>query len=254
METQGVSLNWYRTSFTEAFNAMSWNEDVEEKIGLVLEMVGARGDERVLDLACAIGKHSVELCRRGFTVIGTDPRSDLLEIAGAEAQLHDVWPYFVNEDPRQMAFSSEFDLVLSLGGGAFGHFDYDEEDRRALKAMARALRPRGRLLLQVPNLPYVEAHLPERTWFTTGDTVELVEHHWNAGTRRIDGTAVSVEAAPELEYTEPAPFQRRIYSVEELARLFEQVGLNLLDVFDEQGDRCAATLDQRDLYVLAGSR
>lgn len=231
---------------------MSWEGEVGEKVDLLLGMLAARAEERVLDLACATGGIAIELSRRGFSTIGVDPREDLLEIAGWEAEAADVWPYFFCEDPREVEFRGEFDLVLSVNGGAFGHRGDDAEDIRGFEAAARALRPGGRLLMQVPCLPHLEQRLPPRTWFTTGETMELIEAGWNAGTRRIEGAAVSVECAQELERREPHPFQRRVYSVEELAAIFERVGLRLLDVYDEHGKPCTPTVAQRELYVVAG--
>jgi SAM-dependent methyltransferase len=214
-------------------------------------MLGPKGDERVLDLACATGRRTLELCRRGFDVVGVDIRADLLEVAGCEAEMLDLWPFFVEEDPRYLEFEREFDLVLSLGGGAFEHFEYDEENLRAFGAAARALRPKGRLLMQIPNVLHVEAHLPERVWIKEAEAVDLVEQEWNEGTRRIDGTRTSFLACEAPDEAEPEPFQRRLYTVEELAETFESVGLRLADVFDEDGAPCVPTDVQQQLYVEA---
>lgn len=249
-----VPLDWYRTSFSPNFHALYWEMGGEEKVGLALAMLDATGDERVLDLACATGRRSLELSRRGFDVVGVDVRGGLLEVAGCEAEMEDLYPYFVEADPREMDFQREFDLVLSLGGGAFGHFDFDEENLHAFEAAARALRPHGRLLMQVPNVLHVEAHLPERTWLSDSKTVELVEQLWNEGTRRIDGTIVSMvvpDSSCCFESAGPVPFQRRLYSVEELAEIFESVGLRLADVFDEHGEHCAPTDVQQEIFVEA---
>jgi hypothetical protein len=68
--------------------------------------------------------------------------------------------------------------------------------------------------------------------------------------RRIAGWCDStVEGEPRVEGA--APFARRVYSVEELAGLFESVGMQLVDVYDERGERCAADEDQQELYVVA---
>jgi SAM-dependent methyltransferase len=253
----GVPLDWYRNSFSPNFHALYWEEGGEEKVDLVMSMLDLTGRERILDLACATGRRCLELSRRGYNVIGVDIRGDLLEVGGCEAEMEDLYPYFVEADPREMEFRREFDLVLSLGGGAFGHFDYDEENLRAFQAAARALRPGGRLLMQLPNVRHVEAHLPERTWLSSKETVELVEQTWNEGTRRIDGTTTSMiyaESAECVETVGPTPFQRRLYSMEELAEIFDSVGLRLADVFDEDGERCAPTDVQQELFVEARTR
>ena len=115
----------------------------------------------------------------------------------------------------------------------------------------RALRPGGRLLMQAPNLLHAEAHLPERTWLAEGQAIDLIEQHWNAPTRRIDGTRRTIVESDAPEYAEAVPFQRRLYLVEELAEIFESVGLSLANVFDEDGAPCAPTDVQRELYVEA---
>jgi SAM-dependent methyltransferase len=247
----GLPADWYRTSFSSNFDSLYFEEGGEEKAALALEMLGLEGNERVLDLACATGQRTLELSRRGFEVVGVDIRGDLLSAAGGEADLRDLWPYFVEEDPRYLGFEAEFDLVLSLGGGAFEHFDYDEENLRAFRAAARALRPGGRLLMQIPNVLHAEAHLPPRTWIEAGESVDLIEQDWNEATRRIDGVRTSILTCELAEEAEPEPFQRRLYSIEELAEIFESVGLRLADVFDEQGLPCAPSDIEQEIYVEA---
>lgn len=248
---RGAPVDWYRTSFALNFHSLYWEEGGEAKVALALAMLEPEGHERVLDLACATGRRTLELSRRGFDVVGVDVRGELLEVAGCEAETLGLWPYFVEEDPRYLDFEHAFDLVLSLGGGSLEHFDYDEENLRAFEAAARALRPGGRLLMQVPNVLHVEAHLPERARIRNGEAVEAVEQHWNEPIRRLDGTRTSILDCEDPEEAEPVPFQRRLYSVEELAQVFESVGLRLADVFDEDGARCVPTDVQQELFVEA---
>jgi len=253
MQNGEVPSDWYRNSFSPDLLPIFWDEDVGEKVDVVLEMLRGTGDERVLDLACATGSYSVELSRRGFDVIGVEARGEMLEIADGEAHFRKADPYFHMLDPREMPFHHEFDWVLSVGGGAFGHFDYDHEDLAAFEAAARALRPSGRLLMQLPNVRHVEAHLPPRTWISTKGTVDLIDQYWNAGTRRIEATTLTLVKTGygDLEYGGEASFQRRLYSVEELAEIFKTVGLYLTDVFDENGDRCVPTATQQEIFVEA---
>jgi SAM-dependent methyltransferase len=247
----GIPVDWYRTSFAPNFHSLYWEEGGEEKAQLALAMLQPDGHERILDLACATGRRTLELSRSGFDVVGVDIRQELLEVAACEAEMKDLWPHFVEEDPRYLEFEREFDLVLSLGGGAFEHFDYDEENLRAFQAAARALRPGGRLLMQAPNVLHVEAHLPDRTWLEGSEAVDLVEQYWNEPTRRLDGTRRSMLECEDPEEAEAVPFQRRLYSVEELAEIFETVGLRLANVFDEHGAPCAPTDVQQEIYVEA---
>lgn len=247
----GPPVDWYRTSFAPNFHALYFEEGGEEKAKLALEMLQAKTHERILDLACATGRRTLELSSRGFDVIGVDIRGELLEVAAGEAELRDLWPFFVEEDTRYLEFENAFDLVLSLGGGALEHFDYDEQNLLAFEAAARALKPAGRLLMQVPNVLHVEEHLQERVWIEGSEAKDLIEQQWNAPTHRLDGTRASfLDIEPDDE-PEAVPFQRRLYTVEELAEIFDSLDMVLSDVFDEHGVRCAPTDAQQEIYVVA---
>ena len=47
-------------------------ERVGEELDHVLRLAGAAPGARVLDLACGPGRHTLELARRGFAVVGVD--------------------------------------------------------------------------------------------------------------------------------------------------------------------------------------
>lgn len=246
-----VPSDWYRSSVSPGVDSLHAEGGGADKARLALEILQPDGFERILDLACATGGRALELCRHGYDVIGVDSRPALLECAGYWAEQEDLLPWFYELDPREIEFEREFDVVLSIGGGAFEHFDYDEENLRAFAAAARALRPGGRLLMQTPNVIHVEARLPERTWIEGEESIEVIEQHWNAPTRRLDGTRRSVVIWDHGAECESKPFQRRLYTIEELAEVFESVGLRLADVFDECGRPCVPSEEQQELFVEA---
>ena len=246
-----MPVDWYRSSLAGEINALFWEEGAGERVALALEMLKPEGNERILDLGCATGQRTLELSRRGFGVVGTDIDEFLLEVGACEADFEDIYPLFTRADPRDLEYLREFDLVLSLGGGAFGYFEHDGDDRLIFQRVAQALRPEGRLLMQVPNLVFVEAHLPESARIPGEETTELIEHVWNAKTRRIEGWITSLGDGESSVNEDPFPFQRRIYSVEELATIFESVGMEPVDVYDEKGKPCAPTDRQLEVFVEA---
>lgn len=253
MATAAIPVDWYRTSFAEDFQALYFEEGGKEKAELALLMLGLGPAPglRVLDLACGIGGRTLELSRIGFDVLGVDPQSDLLEVAGGEAKLRGLWPHFAEADTRDLEFKEEFDVVLSLGGGAFEHFGDDDECLRAFAAAARALRPGGRLLMQTPNVLFAERHLPESLKVVGGGGEDTIRQHWDDSTRYLTGVRVCrLDEDPDWPSDE-IPINRRLYSVEELATVFESVGLALSDVYDERGDPCAPSDTQLELYVEA---
>ena len=60
-------------------------------------------------------------------------------------------------DARKLPFESEFDLI-----GAFDVIEHIQEDEQVLRAMRRALRPGGGILLTVPQHPWLWSHEDEQ--------------------------------------------------------------------------------------------
>src|SRR4029077_19125794 len=187
-----VPPDWYRSGFPPETAQMPWADRTEAEVNRAIAMLRPEGGERVLDLACGIGRHSLELRRRGFEVVGVDISAELLEMAERDARGQSLEVSFVQADLRELDFRDEFDLVLSLNDGAVGYFETDEENSRTFEIVAQALRGGGGHLMQLPNVLHAEEHLPPKSWIGGESTLELSDHHWNAQDRYIEGSTVPI--------------------------------------------------------------
>ena len=203
----------------------------------------------MLDLACGIGRHSLELRRRGFEVVGVDISPELLEIAGEEALLKNLDVEFIEADLRELELRDEFDLVLSLNDGAVGYFETDAENYRTFEVVARALREGGGHLMQLPNVLHAEAHLPTKSWIVGESTLELSDHHWNAEDRYIEGSTVPIRIGEVFEKYEEIPFRQRLYTAEELAEIYDSVGMRLANTFAGSGKARKPKPSQFEIFV-----
>ena len=159
-----IPEDWYETAFDGATAEMAWTERTEAEVTRVLKMLRPQGGERILDLACGSGRHSVELARHGFSVVGVDISSELIGIAKNEASALACEAEFIKADLRQLEFDAEFDIVLNLNDGAVGYLETDEENHRIFEVISRALKPGGQNLVQLPNVLYARTHMPQRSW------------------------------------------------------------------------------------------
>jgi SAM-dependent methyltransferase len=244
-----VPPDWYRSGFPLETAKMPWADRTAAEVDRALTMLKPQGSERVLDLACGIGRHSLELSRRGFSVVGVDISPELLALAEREAEAQSLDIAFLEADLRQLELTEEFDLVLSLNDGAIGYFETDEENYRTFEVVARALRPGGGHLMQLPNVLHAEKHLPQKTWIAGEATVELIDHRWNGETRYLEGATVPIRIGEVLERFEPIPFRQRLYSAAELTELYESVGMRLANVFSGSGKPRMPRDNQYEVFV-----
>ncbi len=231
-----IPRDWYRSAFPpEETLKRPWADRTGAEVDRALAMLGARGGERVLDMACGTGRHSLELARRGHDVVGTDISPDLLAIAEADAEAESLSASFVAADLRELDFSEEFDLVLNLNDGAIGYFETEEENHRTFEVIAAALRPGGGNLLQLPNVLYAETHLPQTTWIAGEGMVELIDHRWEPRTRYLEGSTMPILVGEVFEGVKPIPFRQRLYSAEELTEIYASVGMEFSGAFRGTG-------------------
>lgn len=252
--TIDVPADWYRSAFPpEETLKRPWADRTAAEVDRALAMLGAEGGERVLDLACGTGRHALELARRGHPVVGVDISPDLLEVARGDASAGSLEASFLEVDLREMDFEEEFDLVLSLNDGAVGYFETEAENLRTFEVVARALRPGGGHLMQLPNVLYAEAHLPQKTWIEGGSMIELIDHRWDGRTRCLEGTTTPIHFGEVFEGVSPIPFRQRLYSVDELTGIYASVGMSLVNVFRGNGKPRPPKDTQFELFV-AGRR
>ena len=106
--------DWYKKIWTLDIQNQSWVEDTKRQIDFVIEKLHLTGNEKILDLACGFGRHSLELARRGFSVTGVDITSDYIRFAKEKSQEKGLCANFLCCDIRELQFDQEFDVVLNM--------------------------------------------------------------------------------------------------------------------------------------------
>jgi SAM-dependent methyltransferase len=247
-----IPQDWYATAFTGMSADMAWTERTESEIRRALTMLRPQGGERILDLACGTGRHSLELVRQGFSVVGVEISPELVEIAKKDAAEQGLEATFIEGDLRELDFENEFDVVLNLNDGAVGYFETDEENHRTFEVISRALKQGGQNLIQVPNVLYARARLPQRSWIPSSGMVELVEHRWNKKERYMEGAMIPLRFGEVLENLDKRiEFRQRLYDVDELREIYSSVGMTFERVFHGNGRPKEPTEAQFEIFVSA---
>ena len=81
-----MESDWYKKIWTLDIQNQSWVEDTKKQVDFLVEKLELRGGEKILDLACGFGRHSLELARRGFQVTGVDITPDYVNYATKQAE------------------------------------------------------------------------------------------------------------------------------------------------------------------------
>ena len=151
-------------------------EPGEAAADLVWRLLDLRPGLRVLDLACGHGDLARRLAARGCRVTGLDSSAVFLDRARADAATAGVEVEYVAGDMRRLPWTAHFDRVVNWST-AFGYFD-DTANRAVLAGIAGALRPGGRLAVDLDNLTaFLAAYSPSRVVAARDDGDMLVDRY-----------------------------------------------------------------------------
>ena len=217
------------------------------EVEFIADALNCPAGGELLDVGCGYGRHAIELVQRGFNVTGLDLSLPLLIRAADEAQRRALSVNFVHADMREMAFEKQFDGAYCMLT-SFGYFD-EETNLRVAERIGRALKPGGRLLLDIVNRDYIVGDLPVRVWWEGTGCVVLEEVDFNFHTSRINThRSIVFEDGRQLEQE----LSIRAYSLHEIGRLLRQAGFRVTDVSGHlatRGDFFGSA--SRNLLVLA---
>src|SRR5262249_17305698 len=101
-----------------------------------------------LDLGCGIGRFSIALAERGFSVTGGDRPRYLFDTARPKARSMPIRAEWVHKDMRDCVRPEAYDFVLSMFS-SFGYFDDRAEDAAVLRNIFESLRPGGVFLVDL---------------------------------------------------------------------------------------------------------
>lgn len=224
---------WYKAIWSLDIQNMSWVEHTQEEINFIIDIMELSGTERVLDLACGFGRHSIELAKRGFSVVGVDITADYIREAERMASLENLKTEFICADIRDITFFNEFDVVLNMADGAIGYLENDAENLRIFDRIASALKKGGKHFMNICNAEHAELHFPKRHWEIGEKQLSLPEFHWDKETRRYlygswELTFGEIARKPD---SMEAHSSTRLYSTHEIAAIWSERGMTMKSTF-----------------------
>lgn len=228
-------LGWWETLFSEEYlqtYVPPTADQVARQCDFYWEQLGLQRGHTVLDVGCGLGLHAIELTRRGCLVVGIDLSLPMITRAAEEAQQQNLRINFLHTDIRDIEFEGTFDAVLCVGT-TFGFFE-DKENADVLRRMYAALRPSGKLLLDVINRDYVLTSQPNLVWFQGEGCLCMEESEFNYFTSQLQMKRTLMQddgRQTEVGYT------LRLYSLHELGQLMRHVGFRVQEVSGQEATR-----------------
>lgn len=249
----GSEQPWYSEFFNYDFlNLYGKSLDparTAQEVDFMIATLGLTENDRILDLCCGQGRHSLELSRRGFKITGQDLSEPLLQRARKDAKASGLNLQFIHSDMRCIPFSLEFHAIVNMFS-SFGYLESREDDLMVLQQISHALKPGGKIFLDLLNREWVLSNHVQDEWRENANGEFYLEH------REFD----LAESVSHITFTvfgkdgsthESVGHHIRLYSLPELIGMLKSKGLYF--------DRCYGGFDgepysmnSRRMIVVAG--
>jgi SAM-dependent methyltransferase len=225
-----MDLRWYERFF-EGVTLEMWRragtlQPTAQEADFVARSLSVGHGARILDVPCGLGRHAIEMAKRGFSVTGIDLSREAIEDArrnGAAAGVEVDWRV---ADMRDLPWHGELDGAFCLGN-SFGYLD-PSATRDFLRSLSRSLKAGARFALDYGLA--AECILPrmrEREWCQVGDIHFLEENRYHVAESCVETTYTFIQNGR----TEVKTGLQWVWTVREVRAMLADAGLDVEGLF-----------------------
>ena len=230
MSAVGVPAELFDEDYLYFYAEVLGEERSDAEASLVVRLLSLQPGMRVLDVPCGEGRIGGRLAELGCEVVGIDACEPFLSLA------RERFPAvsFEQRDMRDLSHDGEFDAVVNWFT-SFGYFDRAGNDQ-LLASFARALRPGGKLVLELAN----PARLMQILELTGGSTASLAERDGDLMVDRISYDPAARRSHTDRFIVRHGQVRRLEFSLElvparELAQRLRDAGFSRVQLFGRNG-------------------
>jgi len=237
--------NFWSDMAPKMFNKIRWDVASEE-VENIISLLEIKETDKILDLGCGPGRHSLEFARRGFNITGVDRTKAYLDNLKNKAKSENLKVKLIENDMRKFKKPLSYDIVLNLFT-TFGYFENENENILVLKNIHSTLKKNGKFLIDIIGKEILSRIFRERDWYEEDGILYLEERKMDDKWSRIHNRWIKIEGNNRKEYQ----LSHKIYSGIELSIMLKDVGFSDIKLFGNlYGDPYNHTAER--LVVLAG--
>jgi SAM-dependent methyltransferase len=234
-----VKKEWWQDFFNK-FYIEGWAPRIQDhkrtakEISFIIKNVPINKTDKILDLCCGSGRHSLVLAKKGFIVTGIDYSDYELKIAKKEAKKNRLNVNFIKQNAILLNDKEKFDVILNL----FTSFGYssDKNNKKIIQNVSKALKKGGRFLIDVVNVDYILNNFREKNWDEVnrdGFLLEETKYNPQKGINITNWTLIDKGKILRKQNS-----KIRFYTYLEMKKMIENAGMKVKKVWGYfEGDK-----------------
>ena len=228
--------NFYKSWFdTPYYHILYKNRDYKEAEMFtkeLMEFIKLPLNSKVLDLACGMGRHSINLNKMGYNVTGVDlsvksiKNASKYESENLKFKIHDM----------RKPLGQKFDLVVNMFT-SFGYFDDFKDNLKTLDSIKSSLKKNGLAVIDFLNIKHLKNNLIHKNT----EEIDGIKFHLN---RSIKNGFLTKKISFKHELNE-YNFEEKVRSLDlyDFKSMFKQSNIEILHIF---GDYKLTSFDENN--------
>ena len=145
---------WYEflfENYSKSYDNESFTQGTIGECDFIEKEINYDKSLKIIDIGCGTGRHTIELAKMGYNVLGVDLSESQLKQAKEKVKTLNIEIEFQKHDARNLPFKNEFDLAIMLCEGSFPLMETDEMNFEILKNISKLLKSDGKLIFTTLN-------------------------------------------------------------------------------------------------------
>ena len=249
MPTESPNIN---DTFFEGIYKDVWRKLIppglsEAECDFIEDVAGLKKSDKILDLMCGYGRHTLELAKRGY---------DITAIDNSETYISEINSVATEEKLSIKAFAvgaleadlqEKYKAILCMGN-SFAFFNRNEA-AELLKKLSSCLQPDGILVINSWMVAEIAIkHFREKEWIEVDDYKYLMNYKFLFQPSRIESEHTIIGPDGCIEVINGVDY---IFTLAELETMFLQVGIATKALYSTPRKRPFKMGDNR-IYIVAG--
>ena len=244
-----IKNDWYEDFFF-GINCEMWEKAItpewtKTEVDFLIETLGVKPGDAILDIPCGFGRHTIELAKRGFKLTGIDISAEYVQKLTEQVKADKLPVQVIHGDVLTTQIGHTFDGAYCLGN-SFGYVDY-EGMRAFVKNVSVTLKPGAHFVINSGLVAEsILPNFPKTGHFVLGDLTMDINNGYVVGDSYM---------ATELTYTrenrsETHYFKHYVYTLSEIKRLLASCGLRTIAAYNST-DKGTYQLGDQQIYLVA---
>lgn len=233
IKSENVNNSFFDGHYKDIWRHIFPEKTTQAEADFIIDDAKLKRGDRVLDIMCGYGRHSLELANRGINVTAIDNLDDYInEIKGISAAKN-LPVDSICADILEMQIDNEFDAVICMGNSL--QFFNEEDSIRILSNISAHLKPGGRFFINTWSLAEIAVkNFKDRTWSRIGELLFLTESKFLFHPTRIETASMIITDKGDREEKNGIDY---IYSISEMESMLNKTGFRLTEIYSIPGKK-----------------